>query len=96
MGPGLRILGLRIAGPKSEGFSSSISGPRVSSLRSWIPGLRVPVLGSQVLIVDYAPSILLSKFASQIKLIQSVVGSAASFRVLGARVPGPGSQSPGF
>ena len=39
------------------------------------------------------PSFLLSKFASQIKLIQSVVGSVASLRILGSHFQGPGWQS---
>ena len=43
MGPGLRILVLRIAGPESR-----VSGPRVSGLRSQIQGLGSRVSGPRV------------------------------------------------
>ena len=88
MGPGLTILGLRIAVPKSEDFNLRVLDLRVSDLGSLVPGLRVPDLGSQVLILDCVPCFLLSKLALQIRLVQSVVGSAGSLRVPESSVSG--------
>ena len=63
-GPGLRFLGLRLAGSKSEGFSFRVLGARILGARSqclrfWVLCLRHPSLGPQVLILDYASSFLL-------------------------------------
>ena len=91
MGPGLTVLGLRIAVPKSEDFNLRVLDLRVSDPGSLVPGLRVPDLASQVLILDCVPYSLLSKFASQIRLIQSVVGSVAS---LSPQCQGLMSQGP--
>ena len=47
MGPGLRILVLRIFGPGSRVPGSRVSGPRVSGLESPVPGSRALSSGSQ-------------------------------------------------
>ena len=70
------------------GFQFEGLGFRVSDTGSLVLGLRVLDLGSQVLILDCVPCFLLSKFASQIRLIQSVVGSVASLRVPESSVSG--------
>ena len=83
--PALRILGLRVANPKSQGPSSGVLGVRVSCLRVLefqvpesrvlVPGLRVP---ESRVSVSHGPG--------------SQCPRVPGLRASGSRVPGPGSQ----
>ena len=64
LGPGLMILGLRVASPKSQGPSPGCQspmsqGPSSRALDVRVPSPKGPGSGSQVLILDYAVFFLL-------------------------------------